>query len=73
MDNGSNKILRHCCHNCYHFREGLTFFMEEFYECRKKHKPDEAEASFYPTDCEDFAINTDNDNLIFDEEEEENG
>lgn len=73
MDNGSNKILRHCCHNCYYFREGFTMCYDEFYECRKKHKPDEAEASLNPNKCEDFAINTNNNNLIFDEEEEENG
>ena len=65
------KTLRHCCHNCHYFREGFTMCYDEFYECRKGKECGYAEETLEPNKCSDFAINTDNDNLIFDEEDDD--
>ena len=62
--------LRHCCHNCYHFRKGFTLCYDEFYECLKHHTPNMAEESVKSTNCKDFAINTNDNNLIFDEDKD---
>ena len=64
------KTLRHCCHNCQYL--GITINNEFEWECycEANEEPDYAENCINPRDCPKFAINTEKDNLIFDEEKD---